>query len=144
VKRSISLALILPTLLAVNARIAVCQQPSQSSAPQTAAKPNAHDEKIYSQVFKLGVGQDVTVKLNSGKDWHGRISSIEETGFKLVEVDLEQVILINYRDTKKVYEGYTQKNAFGQRINPHTRKISGIVIGAALVGFLLIVASQIK
>lgn len=142
-KRSLSLALILSALLAADARVAACQQPSQSNAPQTAAKPNAHDDKIFSQVFKL-VGQDVTVKLNSGKEWHGRISSIEETGFKLVEVDLGQIILITYRDTNKLYKGYSKRNVFGQRINPQSRKIAGVATMAGLLGFLLIVASQIK
>jgi small nuclear ribonucleoprotein (snRNP)-like protein len=143
VKRSLSLGLFLSALLAVNAHPAACQQPSASNAPQTAAKPNAHDEKIYNRVFKL-IGQDVTVRLNGGKEWHGRVSSVEDTSFKLVEVDLGQVILISYRDTKKLYEGYTERNVLGKRINPHTRKITGYVVLAGLVGFFAILASQIK
>ena len=131
-------------MLAGNARSVLCQQPTSSNKPQSASITNAHDEKIQNQVFKLGVGQDVTVKLISGKQWHGRISSIDADSFKLVEVDLGQVILINYRETKKVYEGYTERNVLGKRINPHTQRVTGIVVLGGLLGFLLLVASQIK
>lgn len=143
-KRLLSPALILPMLFAVNAPLAAGQQPGQPNAPQPATKSNAHDEKIYSQLFKLGVGRDVTVKLNSGKEWHGRITSIEETRFKLVEVDLQQVILITYRDTRKVEEGYTEKNVFGKRIDPHTKKVSSYIVLAGVIGFFAVILSQIK
>jgi hypothetical protein len=137
------IAVMIGFLLVAVARPATGQQTKlPNSSPNQS--DTAHDDKIFSQVFKLGVGHDVTVRLVSGKERHGRLSSIEENGFRLVEVDLEQVLLITYRETNKVYAGYTQRNVFGKRINPQTRKISRHVVLAVVLGVLALVGGRIR
>jgi len=118
-------------------------QTKGSSLPQGASNSNPHADKIKSQVKKVGTGGKVTVKLANTREYHGTIKWIDENNFQLDEVDLKQVVVVNYTETKKVYAGYGSKGFGGKRVNRHSTLIAlGTLAGILAIG--LFVASQTK
>src|SRR5262249_31883323 len=77
-----------------------CQatQNNPASSPQI--------QKVKDKVQKLGITEDVTVILLTGKEYYGAISKIEPDSFEIAEVDLKQRITFDYTDVKKVRKGY--------------------------------------
>src|SRR5262245_65206649 len=74
-------------------------------------------QKVKDQVQKIGIGEDVTVILLTGKEYYGSITEIEPDSFKIAEVDLKQKMAFDYKDVKKVRKGYGGRGLGGQSEN---------------------------
>jgi len=86
-------------------------QQSKSASPQV--------DKIRRDVQKIGVGGQITVYQIRGNTLHGTVTNINQDEFEIAEVDLSQIITIQYRDVKKVRSGIGRINLFtGRRTNP--------------------------
>jgi hypothetical protein len=72
-------------------------QQSKSASPQV--------DKIRRDVQKIGVGGQITVYQIRGNTLHGTVTKINQDEFEIAEVDLGQIITIQYRDVKKVRSG---------------------------------------
>jgi hypothetical protein len=109
-----------------------------SSAPAFCQSPQntpSQVQKVKSQVQNLGIAEDVTVILLTGKEYYGAISKIEPDSFEITEVDLKQRMAFDYKDVKKVREGYGERNSFtGKRVNPRTDLIVSIAVIGGLIG----------
>jgi preprotein translocase subunit YajC len=92
--------------------------------------------KIWEQVFKLGVGHDITVKTTSGASYHGQISRIDDNEFEIREVDLNQKIRWYYSEVKSVRGDYSSKNILGKRHNPRYDKV---ITAGGVGGILLLI-----
>src|SRR5262245_32405260 len=101
-------------------------------------------QKVKDQVQKVGIAEDVTVILLSGKEYYGAISRIEPDSFEITEVDLKQKMAFDYKDVKKVRKGYGGRTFGGKRVNPRTNLIVGIAVIGGLIGLLFWSASQLK
>jgi hypothetical protein len=93
-------------------------------------------EKIWEQVFKLGVGHDVTVKTVSGASYHGQISRIADNEFEIREVDLKQTVRWYYSEVQSVRGDYSSKNVFGKRHNPRYDKV---ITAGGVGGIMLLI-----
>src|SRR5215475_4438908 len=91
-------------------------------------------QNIPSQVQKLGIAEDVTVILLTGKEYYGAIRKVEPDSFEIAEVDLKQVMAFDYKDVKKVRKGYGGRGFAGKRVNPRNQWIAG----AAVLGLLIV------
>jgi|RhiMethySRZTD1v2_1073278.scaffolds.fasta_scaffold1498318_2 hypothetical protein len=96
-------------------------------------------QKVKDQVQKVGILEDVTVILLTGKEYYGSISKIEPDSFEIAEVDLKQKMAFDYKDVKKVRKGYGQRNSFtGKRGNPRTQLITLIAVTAGIFGLAIL------
>jgi hypothetical protein len=142
-KQSLTIILIFLATVGTNPGVGFSQQPNPSTNSQEPAKADAHALKIRRKLAHLGLGQDVTVKLRSGKDYHGGIVAIGDDDFKIDEVDQRQLVSINYSDTKRVDQGYRTKSlATGKRPNPHTARIIALAVIGVLVVLLVVVTPK--
>src|SRR5436305_4822545 len=116
------IALISVSLLAANVRPCPARQASAAAPAQGAPALDQHAQKMKRNVEKLGVGHQVTAVLKDGKEYHGAVSKIEAESFQVAEVDLKQVVTINYDETKKLYRDYFHKDPFFGR-NPRRNTI---------------------
>jgi hypothetical protein len=133
-------SVILLFALAANTSTGFCQQPSPTNASTDTSKAEAHALKIRHQLEFLGYGREVTVRLRHGSDFHGRIVDTGDNSFRIDEVDLRQVVSINYSDIKRVDGGYLQKSLIGNtRRNPRTSAI----ISLATLGGLAVVLGAV-
>lgn len=115
------------------------QQPQPT--PQGSA---AQTDKIAAKIVKIGIRADVTVKLYSGKTYHGFINRIDDQQFEISEVDLKTSLVIRYDEVKKVERGYGEKGPLGNRVGKKWRRI-GLIIGLAAVAIpLIIVGTSIE
>jgi hypothetical protein len=141
------LTLVISILLVVATapRIGFCQQPTRSPQPQTSSAPDPHELKIRHRLEYIGLTHDVTVKLRHGRDYHGRVVEIGDDGFKIDEIDLNQVAGIRYADTSRIDRGYSPKSLIGNhRRNPRTRTIAGLAALGGLAAVILVVALSLK
>jgi len=106
-----------------------------------AAHAQDQSAEIRQKVDKIGIRENVTVKLLDGKTYHGFIQKIETDTFTVAEVDLRTDVTFKYSEVKKVETGYGPKNLMGKRINPHHNWIPFVVLGAALAIPIIIVAT---
>jgi hypothetical protein len=92
-------------LVFANSAPAYCQSPQNNpaSSPQI--------QIVKDQIRKIGTGEDVTVIMVSGMEYYGAISKIESDSFEIAEVDLKQMITIDYANVMKVEKGYGQMNS---------------------------------
>ena len=111
------------------------QQPQGSTAQR---------DKIESKIRKIGIRADVTVKLRSGKTYHGFINRIDDEEFEMSEVDLKTSIVIRYDQVRKVESGYGEKGPLGNRVGKKGRRIGRIIGLAAVVIPIIIVAISIE
>ena len=90
--------------------------------------------KLKQQIEKIGVGQKIALILLKGDEYYGTIAQIGVSEVQIVEVDLKQLISIQYDQLKKVRKGYGRLNSIsGKRVNPRANRI----ILFAFLGFLL-------
>ena len=135
-KRILTLVIIPLVMFYGGAGVGFSQQTTNPTGSKGQSTPNSHAVKIRHQLEFIGLGQDVTVKLQHGNDYHGRLVITEDSDFKIDEVDLRRVISINYDDVKRIDRGYMQKSLIGgKRSNPHTSKT---IMFAALSGLAVI------
>jgi len=101
-------------------------------------------QKVKDQVQKVGIAEDVTVILLTGKEYYGAISKIEPDSFEITEVDLKQKMAFDYKDVMKVRKGYGGRGFGGKRVNPRVNLIVGIIGAGALIGLGVWAAYQTK
>jgi hypothetical protein len=117
-----------------------------NSAPAYCQSPQI--QKVKDRVQTIGVGEDVTVMLSSGLEYYGSISKIEPDSFEIDEIDLRQMVSIDYADVKKVEKGYGKmdsssgKRRKGWKSRPVL--IYTIASAAAFVGLMLWGISRAK
>src|SRR5262245_48164043 len=99
-------------------------------------------QKVKDQVQKVGIAEDVTVILLTGKEYYGAISRIEPDSFEITEVDLKQKMAFDYKDVKKVRKGYGGRTFGGKRVNARTSMIAGIAIVGGLITLVSVAFSQ--
>src|SRR5688572_20241554 len=123
---AITLALVLG-----NSATAFCQSPQNT--PSGA-------QKVKDRIQNLGIAEDVTVILLTGKEYYGAISKIEPDSFEIAEVDLKQRMSFDYKDVKKVRKGYGRQSLItGKRPDPRvgliaaTALVVGVFVGAILL-----------
>jgi hypothetical protein len=90
-------------------------------------------QKVKDQVQNIGIAEDATVILLTGKEYYGAISKIEPDSFEFAEVDLKQKMAFAYKDVKKVRKGYGGRTFGGKRVNPRTSMIAGIAVVGGLI-----------
>jgi hypothetical protein len=115
-----------------------------NSAPAYCQSPQI--QKVKDQVQTIGVGEDVTVKLSSGLEYYGEISKIEADSFEIDEIDLKQMVSIDYANVKKVEKGYGKMDSSSGKRQKKSRSvlIYTIVGAASFVGLLLWGVSRTK
>jgi hypothetical protein len=101
-------------------------------------------QKVKDQVQKVGILEDVTVILLTGKEYYGSISKIEPDSFEIAEVDLKRKMTFDYKDVMKVRKGYGGRGFAGKRVNPRVNLIVGIIAVGALIGLGVWAAFQTK
>ncbi|HEU0185988.1 MAG TPA: hypothetical protein VFS27_11780 [Blastocatellia bacterium] len=100
-------------------------------------------QKVKDQVQKLGIAEDVTVILLTGKEYYGAIRKVEPDSFEIAEADLKQVMAFDYKDVKKVRKGYGGRGFAGKRVNPRNQWIAAAaVLGVLIVLPVIILASS--
>jgi len=99
-------------------------------------------QKVKDQVQKVGILEDVTVILLTGKEYYGSISKIEPDSFEIAEVDLKQKMAFDYKDVKKVRKGYGGRGFGGKRVNPRHNLIAGIACVGLLFGIAILTATH--
>ena len=95
-------------------------------------------QKVKDQVQKVGILEDVTVILLTGKEYYGSISKIETDRFEIAEVDLKQRMEFDYKDVMKVRKGYGGRGFGGKRVNPRHSLIAGIAVAGLLFGVAIL------
>jgi hypothetical protein len=133
--RHFQIATITFTLALGNNTPAFCQS-SQNVPSQV--------QKVKDQVQKVGILEDVTVILLTGKEYYGAISKIEPDSFEIAEVDLKQKMAFDYKDVMKVRKGYGGRGFAGKRVNPRHNLIAGIAVVGLLFGIAIITATHTK
>ena len=111
---------------------------SESATPkQTPAPTDPHTEQIKRTVRRIGLGTKITVFVKNGDDVHGATTAIDQDKFQVAEVDLHQIVTIEYKNVRKVRSGYGGINLFtGKRTSqPHWVQP---VIFAGVMGMLIV------
>jgi hypothetical protein len=117
--------------------------PAYCQSQQTNPPSPSQIQIVKDQIQKIGMGEDVTVRLASGLEYYGAISKIEPDSFEIAEVDLKQMVTIVYADVLNVEGGYGAMNpSTGKREKPPNVKppssrgiwIFAIVSIGAMVG----------
>ena len=91
-------------------------------------------QKVKDQVQKIGIAEDATVVLLTGKEYYGAISKIEPDSFEIAEVDLKQRMAFDYKNVKKVRKGYGDRYLItGKRLSPRAE----LIITIAVVGGII-------
>jgi sRNA-binding regulator protein Hfq len=113
---------------------------SSSNAGQTTpVKLDDKARKVKRMVSKIGVAGRLTLYLRNGEELYGSVVSYDEESLQIAEIDLKQVVTVQYRNVKKVREDYGKRDLLtGKRTNPS----KGIKIGVA-VGLLFLIALPI-
>ena len=124
-------------LLIASVRTSMGFQTKDSPKPQTVGT-NPRVNKIKGKVRKIGTGGTITVQLDNTREYHGTIKWIDEDSFQIDEVDLKQVVSINYSETKNVYAGYGGKGLGGKRVNPKRGVIAIAAVGGVLALVLIL------
>jgi hypothetical protein len=76
-------------------------------------------DKLWEKVTRIGLQNEITVKLNNKDEYHGTVEAIENDAFKIYEVDLKQVVEFKFAEVRKVEKGFGHNhNIFGQRVSP--------------------------
>lgn len=134
-KRIFTAILVAVSILMLDVRAGICQQvPSAGAAQARPAQLDDSARKIKRMVEKIGVAGRLTLYLKNGEELYGSVVSYDEESVQVAEVDLKQLVTIQYRNVKKVREDYGKRDLLtGRRSNPS----KGIKIGLA-VGLLFL------
>ena len=115
-------------------------QNQQGTNTAQSAQPVKLDDKarkIKRTVAQIGVAGRITLYLKNGEELYGNVVSYGEESVQITEVDLKQVVTVQYRNIKRVRDGYGAPEPFtGKRRNPS----KGVKIGltAGLFAFILL------
>jgi hypothetical protein len=123
-KNILTTILIVISLLIFNVRTGVCQN---TTAPVTL---DEKAQKIKRVVQKIGVAGRLTLYLKNDEKLYGSVVSYDEESLQIAEIDLKQVLTIQYRNIKKVREDYGKRDPItGRRSNPSKGVKIGITVG---------------
>lgn len=98
------------------------------------SKETEFAERVKTEIFKLGVGQDarVKIKLKGGIKLKGYISEANESQFNLTNIETGQVTPVSYPQVKQVK---------GNNLSSGVKIAIGVGIAIA---FIIFAASQLK
>ena len=89
------------------------------SAPQASTQLAQQAEQVKREVEKIGIARKITVILKTGAEYYGSVARIDNSTFRIAEVDLRQEMTFEYLEVKKVRRDYGGKNYIsGKRPNP--------------------------
>jgi len=94
-------------------------------------------EQVKRTVRRIGLASKISVFLKNGDDLHGAVAALDQDKFQVAEIDLHQLITVEYKDVKKVRSGYGGINLFTGRRTSQPRWVVP-VITAALMGMLIV------
>jgi hypothetical protein len=166
-KNILTAILVVVSLIIMNVRPVVCQeaakpkseeipqqqqaqgsQGASSSQRQAQAAPlDDKARKIKRMVEKIGVAGRLTLYLKNGENLYGSVVRYDEESVQVAEIDLKQVITIQYRNIKKIREDYAKRDPItGKRSNPPKGIRVGIAVGLLFVavGLPIIVLASMK
>jgi len=162
--------LVVASLMMLNARPVACQevaaakkaeevsgqeqpqgaqaQTTSSGQRQTQAPPlDDKARKIKRMVEKIGVAGRLTLYLRNDEKLYGSVVRYDAESVEVAEVDLKQVVTIQYRNIKKVREDYGKRDPItGKRSNPPKGIKIGIAAGLLFVavGLPIVVLASMK
>jgi hypothetical protein len=172
-KNIVTAVLLLISLLTLNVRVGICQesatarvpktgeiskqQPQSTQSSGTGATQNSAQsqpvklddkaQKIKRTVVKIGIGGRLTLYLKNGEELYGSVVRYDEESLQITEVDLKQVVTVQYVNIKKVREDYGKRDLFtGKRSNPPKGFKIGLAVGLLFVavGVPLIALASMK
>lgn len=133
-RETLTSILIALSLLMIDARPAFCQGASASQsagAKMSSVQLDEKARKIKRTVEKIGVAGKLTLYLKNGEELYGNVVSYDEEGLQITEIDLKRVVSVQYRNIKRVREGYGNPNLLtGKRTNPPKGVKVGIIVAA--------------
>jgi hypothetical protein len=137
----LTVTLLVSCALAVGKVVLVEAQTPQKSDDEI--RRAEETKNIKERIGKIGRGKDVTIVRRDGREFYGRIESIEDDRVSIYEVDLKAKVEINFDQIKKVSKGYGNSRAWnGKRIPPKKHMI-GLLIGiGAIILPIILLASQ--
>src|SRR3712207_3954484 len=112
----------------LDVRVGICQvgaastqQQTQSTGGQTTQAPASTTQvppaklddrarRVKRTVEKIGVGGRLTLYLKNGDTLYGSVVRYTEEDVQITEVDLKQVLTIQFRNVKKVREDYGKRD----------------------------------
>ncbi|MCA1558365.1 MAG: hypothetical protein LC731_07495 [Acidobacteria bacterium] len=110
------------------------QQGTNNSASAQPAKLDDKARKIKRVVEKVGISGRITLFLKNGEELYGNLVSYDEESVQITEVDLKKVVTVQYRNVKRVREGYGAPVPFtGKRRSPSKGEQIGIAAGLLFV-----------
>lgn len=113
-----------------------CNQLAFSQTP-VSSQDAKRIEKVKKDVEKIKVGNTITVSRLDNRDFFGRVKSIGNDDFEIIETDSKQVLSFKYVDIKNVREGDgNNRYVGGQRKNPRSK---WFVFGGAIAALFVIV-----
>ena len=104
---------------------------------QAAGPVDDRAKEVKRAVGRIGVASKITVSLKNGDDLHGAVTTMEDEKFELAEIDLHQIITIEYKDVKKVRSGYGGINLFTGRRTSRPHWVAP-VLTIGLLGLLIV------
>lgn len=166
-KNILAAILVVVSLIMLNVRPVVCQEaakPKSESLPaqepaqgqqgapssQRQTRPAPLDDKaqkIKRMVEKIGVAGRLTLYLKNDETLYGSVVRYDEESVQVAEIDLKQVITIQYRNIKKIREDYGKRDPLtGRRSNPPKGIKIGIAAGLLFlaVGLPIVVLASMK
>ncbi|HKS29407.1 MAG TPA: hypothetical protein VJS44_16370 [Pyrinomonadaceae bacterium] len=148
--KNILTAILIASLIMLSARVGLCQQATATpAAKQTQSAPPLDEKarKIKRMVEKIGVAGRLTLYLQNGDKLHGSVVQYDAESVQVAEIDLKQVITIQYRYIKKIREDYGKRDPLtGVRSNPPKGFKIGLTVGLLFVaiGLPIIVLASMK
>lgn len=123
-------------------------QPTASSQRQAQSVPlDDRTRKIKRMVEKIGVAGRLTLYLQNGDKLHGSVVRYGAESVEVAEIDLKQVITLQYRYIKKIREDYGKRDPLtGIRSNPPKGIKIGVAVGLLFVavGLPIVVLASMK
>lgn len=140
-KKILTTTLIIISLLMLNVRVSFCQ--AQTTTPKLDEKAR----KIKRVVEKVGVAGKLTLYLKNGEELYGNVVRYDEESVQITEVDLKQLVTVQYVNVKKVRENYGNPDPItGKRHNPSKGIRTGLTVGLLFlaIGLPIIAVASIK
>jgi hypothetical protein len=102
------------------------------------------EQRIKDRVSEIAIGGKLTVRKVDGREYHGRLQSVDNRDFSLREVDLQTTVTVPYIEVDRVSKDYGGRGFGGRRVNPKRARIIGIVFVAALLTIVVVAVANDK
>jgi len=107
---------------------------TQSTAQAQPVKLDDKARKIKRMVEKIGVAGRLTLYLKNGEELYGSVVRYDAESLQIAEIDLKQVVSVQYVNIKRVREDYGKRDLFtGKRSNPSKGFKIGLAVGLLFV-----------